>query len=230
MNNTRIPIISAGKLPVTGMWISRGLEVVWLLTILSVPLVFLRIPSTPLPLPFPTEVSKIAFLRTLIGLMTVLWLMEWGLCKRFPLGTSSARVGALGLKVKERWSKFRYWLNHPVHWIVLAVWFYGATILVSTLFSTSLKASAWGRVPGTDTYATYTVICYFLLFGVLVTHLKTKPQLWRLLGTIMGMGILVAGYSVLQHYDLDFLRLTPNNPSRMESTLNQSQGGNYIGQ
>ena len=94
-------MISAVKPSVTVLWISRGLELVWLLTIVSVPLVFLSISSSPLPLPSPMEVSKIAFLRTLAGLMTVLWLVEWGIWRRFPLGTSSGGIGALGLRVKE---------------------------------------------------------------------------------------------------------------------------------
>ena len=218
MNSTRLPIISAGNTPVPVLWISRSLELVWLLTIVSIPLAFLSIPSSPFPLPFPVEVSKIASLRTLTGLMSILWLMEWGIWRRFPLGTGSTRVGAWWLRVEEWSPKVRHWLSQPVTWVVLAVWFYGAPILVSTLLSTSLQASVWGRVPGTDTYATYTVICYFLLFGVWVTHLKTKSQLWRLLGAIIGMGILVGGYSVLQYYDRDFLRLAPANSSRMWST------------
>ena len=219
LNSPRLPIISVGNTPVTALWVSRGLELVWLLIIVSVPLVFLRISSSPLPLPFPIEVSKIAYLRTLTGLMTVLWLMEWGLWRTFPLGTNSTRVGAWGLRIEEWLPKVRHWFSQPATWVVLAVWFYGVTVLVSTLFSTSLRASVWGRVPGTDTYAAYTVICYFLLFGVLVTHLKTKPQLWRLLGTIIGMGTLVAGYSVLQYYGQNFLGLAPSNPFRMDSTL-----------
>ena len=219
LSNAGLPIISEGNTPVTALWINRALELVWLLTIVSVPLGFLRIPESPLPMPFPMEVFKIAFFRTLIGFMTVIWLIEWGISRRFPMGTSSTKVGALGLRVEEWSPKVRYWLSQPVTWVVLAVWFYVGTILVSTLLSTSLKASVWGRVPGTDTYATFTVICYFLLFGVLVTHLKTRPQLWRLLGTIIGMGILVAGYSILQYYGQDFLRLLPSNPSRMVSTL-----------
>jgi hypothetical protein len=49
------------------------------------------------------------------------------------------------------------------------------------------------------------MIAYILLFGVIATHLKTRSQLWRLLGAIVAVGTLVAGYAVLQHYGHDFL-------------------------
>ena len=46
-----------------------------------------------------------------------------------------------------------------------------------------------------------------LLFAVIATHLKTRGQLWRLIGAIVAMGTLVAGYAILQHYGHDFLDL-----------------------
>ena len=47
-----------------------------------------------------------------------------------------------------------------------------------------------------------------LLFSVIATHLKTKAQLWRLMGAIVTMGTLVSAYAILQHYGHDFLNLT----------------------
>ncbi len=132
LNSPRLPIISVGNTPVTALWVSRGLELVWLLIIVSVPLVFLRMSSSPLPLPFPIEVSKIAYLRTLTGLMTVLWLMEWSLWRTFPLGTNSTRVGGWGLRIEKWLPKVRHWFSQPATWVVLAVWFYGVTVLAST--------------------------------------------------------------------------------------------------
>ncbi|TPW09785.1 MAG: hypothetical protein FD130_2405, partial [Halothiobacillaceae bacterium] len=54
----------------------------------------------------------------------------------------------------------------------------------------------------------YTIVAYVVLFAVIATHLKTKAQLWRLWGAIVGMGVLVASYAILQHYGHDFLDLT----------------------
>jgi O-antigen ligase len=45
------------------------------------------------------------------------------------------------------------------------------------------------------------------LFTVIATHLKTQPQLWRLMGAIVAMGVLISGYAVLQHYGHDSLNL-----------------------
>ena len=63
------------------------------------------------------------------------------------------------------------------------------------------------------------VVAYVLLFAVIATHLKTAPQLWRLLGAIVAVGLLVAGYAMLQHYGHDFLDLLePGGETRASST------------
>ena len=46
----------------------------------------------------------------------------------------------------------------------------------------------------TPTPPFYTILAYVLLFAVITTHLKTRAQLWRLLGAIVVMGTLVSGY------------------------------------
>jgi hypothetical protein len=65
-----------------------------------------------------------------------------------------------------------------------------------------------GEVPGQDSYSTYNVVAYVILFAMIATRLKTRSQAWRLLGAIVAMGVLVSGYAVLQHYGQDFLHLS----------------------
>ena len=150
------------------------------------------------------EVPKIALLRTLVGLMVILWLVEWGVSSRSPFSWSKEQDG--WLRPSAWLTRLSAWLRgQPTRWLILAVWFFLGTTLLSTVLSASFSVSLWGEVPGQDGFAAYTVIAYILLFGVITTHLKTRHQLWRLLGTIVVMGVVVAGYAVLQHYGYDFL-------------------------
>lgn len=191
------------------LWIGRCLEGLWLLTVVLVPVAFLdRDYLVSEAVIAYVEVPKVALLRTLAGLMAVLWLIEWGIQGRLPIGLPS----------RDNWSRLlpgrwlpelKAWLqSQPTRWLILAVWFYLASVLLSTVLSGSFKVSLWGEVPGQDGYSAYNVIAYVLLFAVIASHLKTRPQLWRLFGAIAAMGVLVCGYAILQHYGHDFLDLT----------------------
>jgi len=188
--------------------INRALEALWLLTVVLVPLAFID-PDffrSEAVISF-VEVPKIALLRTLVALMAILWLFEWGIQGRL---TGGDLLGAQ--RIRERLSKplagLGGWLkDRPSRWLLLAVWFFLGTTLLTTVLSGSRSISLWGEVPGQDSYPAYTVVAYVLLFVVIATHLKTKAQLWRLLGAIVVMGVLVAGYGILQHYGHDFLNL-----------------------
>ena len=193
----------------------------WLLAVVLLPLAFVSsgelVSASAIAY---LEVPKIALLRTLVGLMAILWLIEWGIQGWFSPITLNKRQGLLA--VVGGWpSTLRTWLGgQAVRWIFLAAGFFQATTLISTALSTSFAVSMWGEVPGEDGYAAYTVIAYVLLFAVVATHLRTRPQLWRLLGAIVLMGALVAFYSVLQHYDFDPFDLRfPPNLSRATSTV-----------
>ena len=178
----------------------------WLLTLFLVPLAYLS-PTYVLSeaVIAYAEVPKIAVLRTLVGIMTILWLLEWGIEGRIPL------IGPEGFKSlranPRNWlPRLRGWLRErPGRWIFLMVWFYLGATLVSTIFSASFRVSMWGEVPGQDGFTAYTTLALVLLFAVIATHLKTGQQLGRLLGTLVAVGILVSGYGVLQHYGNDFL-------------------------
>ena len=94
----------------------------WLLTLFLVPLAFLS-PTYVLSeaVIAYVEVPKIALLRTLAGVMTILWLLEWGIQGRIPL------TGPAGSKVvranPRNWlPRLRVWLRErPERWIFLMV-------------------------------------------------------------------------------------------------------------
>ncbi|MFQ6026143.1 MAG: hypothetical protein ACE5Q6_01360 [Dehalococcoidia bacterium] len=188
------------------LWIDRSIEALWLIAIVAVPLLFLDrdlIWSEAIIAYF--EVPKIALLRTLAALIAALWLIQWGLTSRFPF-FRTADTSQSASPVALVWIVFRRWLGRrPTNWVVLAVWFYGITTLISTVLSSSFSVSLWGEVPGQDSFATYTVLAHLILFAAIASRLRTMPQLGRLLGAIVVMGVLVSGYAVLQHYGHDFL-------------------------
>ena len=197
--------IATGELRI---WLNRAMEFLWLLTVFLVPLVFFdRDYATSETIIAYVEVPKVALLRTLVGMMAVLWLVDWGLHGTLNVGSS--------FRLKPLPSQLTQWLarsikamrGYPHRWVFLAVGFYLGNTLLSTALSGSFTVSLWGEVPGQDGYPAYTVAAYVLLFTVIATHLKTRPQLWRLLGAIVAMGGLVSGYAVLQHYGHDFLNL-----------------------
>ena len=109
--------------------------------------------------------------------------------------------------------------GHPHRWLFLAVGFYLGTTLLSTALSGSIQVSLWGEIPGQDGYSAYTVLAYILLFTMIATRLKTRPQVWRLLGAIVAMGVLVSEYAVLQHYEQDFLNLSEQTGGRITAFM-----------
>ena len=198
--------------------INRGLEFLWLLTVVLVPLSFLR-GGTILDSPsvFFLEVPKVAVLRTTVGIMAVLWLFEWGLEGKLSYGQVKAGLGKVRRAQGSWWRSLGWIVSQPTRWVTLAVCLYLAAILMSTLLSPSFSVSLWGEIPGQDGYAAYTLIIYFILFAVIATHLRTMGQLWRLLGASVAMGVLFAGYGVLQHYGYDIFEVALPNPTRVQS-------------
>jgi len=178
-------------------WANRGIELLWLLVVVLVPLVFLDRDYilSELELAY-VDLPKVAVLRTLVGLMAVLWLLEWGLQGRLSIEL---------LDIRSR-LRPREWLGgltrrlrgQPNRWIILAVALYLGSTILSTVLSTSFSVSAWGLVPGQDTYPAYTIVAYIVLFGAVATHLRRQDQLWRLMGALVLMGLLAGGYSISQ--------------------------------
>ena len=104
----------------------------------------------------------------------------------------------------------------------MAASIYVIVAIISTILSTSFYISVWGEVSGQFGYSAYTIVSYFLLFAMVATNLKTRAQLWRLLGVIVATGVLVAAYAIVQHYDLDPLDLGETGSIRVASTMANS--------
>ena len=158
------------------------MEALWLLTVFLVPLAFMdRDYAKSETIISYVEVPKVVLLRTSMGLMTVLWLIDWGLHGTLNIGSS--------FHLKTVTAQWIAWFKnamrgHPHRWLLLPVGFYFGTTLLSTILSGSLQISLCREVPGQDGYPAYTIAAYVLLFTLIATHLKPRPQLWRLLGAI----------------------------------------------
>ena len=62
------------------VWINRALESLWLAAVVFVPIAFIdRDYAVSEAVIAYVEVPKIALLRTLAGLMAILWLLEWSI-------------------------------------------------------------------------------------------------------------------------------------------------------
>ena len=190
-------------------WIRRGLEGLWLLTLVLVPLGYLERDylSSEAAIAY-VEIPKIFILRTLVGIMAVLWALEWAVRSDGPI-VPVDRLKSLSTTPGSWLRSLKIWLSaQPGRWLALAVWFFLGTTLLSTILSGSLDVSLWGDVPGQDGYAFYNILCYVLLFAVIATHLKTWDQLWRIIGTLVAVGTVIGGYTILQQYGHDPLGLS----------------------
>ena len=151
------------------------------------------------------EIPKVALLRTLAGLIALIWAVEWAITSR-AFQSFSPSISIQAFARKPRPTKvvlaLRDWLKvHPTRWLLLAAGlFFGSTFL-STVLSGSFTTSMWGEIPGQDGYSAYSIASYGVLFAVVATHLKSRAQMSRLLGAVVLMGVLVGLYNIHgQHY------------------------------
>ncbi len=101
-------------------------------------------------------------------------------------------------------TRFKAWVaDNPSRWAIVFATLFVIASGVSTLLSVEPSVSLWGRNPGRDGYGLYNLATYYLLFIFIATHLKTRGQLWRLLGVIVASATLAASYGAIQHYGLD---------------------------
>ena len=209
MNSASLRISPSRPTAIASLWVNRGLEALWLIAVVLVPIAFLdRDQILSEAVIGYVEIPKVALLRTLAGLMAVLWIAEWALSA--GQSRSSSTGDWISCYRPANWIPgLAGWLRHePTRWVVLSVWIFLLFTLLTTALSGSINISLWGEIPGQDGYSAYTIVAYVVLFGVIATHLRTQGQLWRLMGAIVVTGVLVSGYGVLQHYEHDFLNLT----------------------
>ena len=187
--------------------VERALEALWLLAAVLVPLIFVSKDfMMSEAVNAYVEVPKTTALRTLVGMMVVLLIVEWvikgGLHRRYSLSGVYAGV--------ERWV-----VRQPSRWVIVAATVYVVVTIITTFLSTAFWRSLWGEVPGQFGYSAYTTVSYFILFATIATHLKTRAQLGRLLGVLIVAGAVAALYGIAQHYGGDPLSLGETGSDRI---------------
>ena len=194
-------------------WINRALEALWLIAVVLIPLAFLdqtyAISEAQIAY---VEVPKVALLRTLAGVMALLWIAEWSIQgTAFQRSLTSLSINEVtgNLNPARLAQSLKDWLRvHPTRWLGLAAFAFFGSTLISTILSGSFSVSMWGEIPGQDGYSAYSVLSQGVIFGVVATHLRGEKQLARLVGAVVLMGFLVGLYGVLQHSGHDFLNTT----------------------
>ena len=182
------------------------LEGLWLIAAIAIPLAAVS-PGVVLS---HMEVPKVAVFRGLVATMAIVWLVEWLVLQP----RLSPRITRFSLRGLVSWLSER-----PTRWVLLSLWLFLAVNALSTLTSLSPEVSFWGKRPGGDGYGLYNVLSYAVLFAVVVTHLKQRVQLWRLVAAIVAVGSLVGVISILQHFGLDPIWTRGNPQARALATL-----------
>ena len=172
------------------------------LAVIAIPLAF----ASPDWISSYIELPKVFILRVSTGLMAVLLIARWSLK---PPSVASWTPGRLAASVR----------RDPTTLVVLAVVLFGAVYTLSTLLSVSPRLSLWGSPPERDGYSLYNMACYFLLFGVVTTHLKSPDQLRRLLVAIVVVGVTAALIGILQNYEIGPYSLGHPWDVRVQSTF-----------
>ena len=190
---------ASGNRAVEGLfraYLLRAMESLWLLAAGLVPFLF----APPDFMVFP-DVLKVVVLRSLVALMAVAWAVEWAL-----VGPGPAALGSVANP--RRWLQWAG--DSPRHRIIAAGTLFIAATGISTLASESGGVSLWGSNPGRDGYGFFNAASYYVLFLVVATHVKSTPQVWRLLGAITFAASVASLYGVLQHFGADpFLAARP---------------------
>ena len=190
-------------------YVHRIMESLWLLAVIASAL---AVSPADWMLSY-IQMPKVVLLRILVSLMVILWVLEWAI---------SSKSSVLPRPILT-WTTLKLWASRePTRWLTIAVGVFLATYVLSTLLSSSFRISVWGRSAGEDGYSLYNMLTYFLLFLVVATHLRSKPQLWRLLIVIACVGAITSGIGVLQRLGIDALALRTDPLNRIGATFGNS--------
>lgn len=161
----------------------RILEAGWLIALIVAPL-FFNVYSDRV-----FEPDKLSVIRSIALVMVVVWLtktLDGALGRERDAGEAGRR---------SLWEQIRATpLVLPTLLMVLAY-------IISTAFSVAPRISFWGsyqRLQGT-----YTTFSYIVIFFMVLSTLRRREQLDRLINTIIITSLPIAIYGILQHYRRD---------------------------
>ena len=176
------------------------MEAAWLAAVIIVPL-FFNVYSSRI-----FEPDKISILRSLALLVIGAW---------FVKVVDEGRVRWQNMEPGE--SVLKTILGMPM---VVPVLILVLSYSISTIFSVTPRTSLWGsyqRLQGT-----YTTFSYLVIFAAMLTNLRKRSQIERLVTTIILVSMPIALYGFLQRYQLDPIPWGGNVSSRIASNMGNS--------
>lgn len=193
------------------VWCERIIEAGWLLALSLIPIYFNLLSARHF------EPDKATTLRAIVLVMAAAALIR--LLER--LNTPGSHAGQ-GKPTTESTSSASnpfggLWQRLNSVPLALPVLFYVLVFVVTTFTSVVPHTSFWGsyqRLQGT-----YTNLSYVLLFVIVVATLRRREQLERLITVSILVGLTVASYGLLQHFQLDPLPWRGDVITRVASTM-----------
>lgn len=190
-----------------GRWCERITEACWLLALTIIPIFFNLYSARHF------EPDKAVALRTLALLAVAAALIRWldAVVARADKTPASGAPSPTGPPLWRRFAALP---------LAVPVLLYVLVFLFTTVTSVVPGTSFWGsyqRLQGT-----YTNLSYILLFVAVVVTLRRRAQLERIVTITLCAGAAVAGYGVIQHFQLDPLPWRGDVIARVASTMGNS--------
>jgi tetratricopeptide (TPR) repeat protein len=176
------------------------METSWLVSVILVP-VFFNVYSSRI-----FEPDKLTILRSISLIILAAWFV-----KIFEEGWTKTDED-LNL-----WEKSKIILKVP---FILPVAVLLIVHIIATIFSVTPRVSFWGsyqRLQGT-----YTLISYLVIFAAIISNVRNKSQIERLLSTVIIASLPVSLYGVLQRYQIDPIPWGGDVSKRIASNLGNS--------
>jgi tetratricopeptide (TPR) repeat protein len=174
------------------------LEAGWLAAAILVPL-FFNVNSSRV-----FEPDKLSLLRSIALVMIAAWLIKLlEAVSGRPRGPRSDEGGGA-----------RAFLRTP---LVIPTLLLVGVYLLTTITSVIPRISFWGSYPRLQ--GTYTFICYVVIFMLMLSALRSRQQLERLLTVIIATSFPIALYGIIQHFQLDPLPWGGDVTARVASNM-----------
>ncbi len=197
---------------ILSIWSERIIEGGWLLALSLIPIYFNLLSARHFEPDKATSLRAIVLVMAAAGLVRVL--------EQFTNNPAPAR-SPQPLEVMEPVNPFHdLWQRLNRIPLALPALLYSLVFLVTTFTSVVPLTSFWGsyqRLQGT-----YTNLSYIGLFILIVATLRRREQLERLITVTLLAGLTVAGYGLLQHFQLDPLPWRGDVITRVASTMGNS--------
>ncbi|MDI6733098.1 MAG: O-antigen ligase family protein, partial [Planctomycetota bacterium] len=110
---------------------------------------------------------------------------------------------------------------------VILVFALAIIYFISSIFSITPYFSFWGYFLREEGF--YTMVCYLLIFFIILSELREREQLDRIINTIILSATVLSLYGILQHYKIDTVSWAAGERTRVTTTLgNPIFAGAYL--